>query len=135
MLGPALQRDVVDLDATLRQPLLEIPVRQPEAQIPPDRQHDHIGREPVAREGRSSDLDWVAAATPAHTDSLMPPSPPSQRNRADIAIYPGEAGGGHSSSRAVSANRRVSLFRKATDDGHGSRRRERLSRFRRVGVG
>jgi hypothetical protein len=52
------------------------------AQIPADRQQDHIRREPVAREGRSSDFDRVAVATGSHASSLMPPSPTSQCNRA-----------------------------------------------------
>src|SRR5665213_3517782 len=73
---------MVDLDSALREQLLEVPVCQPEAQIPPDRQQDHIRREPVARQSRSSDFDLVAVATGSHVDSLTPPSPTSQRNRA-----------------------------------------------------
>ena len=42
--------DVINVDATLREELLEVPVRQPESQIPPDRQHDHFWRGPEARE-------------------------------------------------------------------------------------
>jgi hypothetical protein len=38
VLDPAVPRDMVDLDSTLRQQFLEIAVRQPEPQIPPDRQ-------------------------------------------------------------------------------------------------
>jgi hypothetical protein len=34
---------VVDLDATLGQELLEVPVGKPEPQIPADRQDDHLG--------------------------------------------------------------------------------------------
>jgi hypothetical protein len=81
VLDPGVQRDKVDLDSTLREQLLEIPLRQPEAQIPADRQQDQIGREPVAREGRSSDFHRVAAATGSHANTLIPPSPASQGNR------------------------------------------------------
>ena len=83
VLDPAVQRDMVDLDSTLREQLLEIPVRQPETQIPPDRQQDHIRREPIASEGRSSDFDRVAVATGSHANSLTPPTPTSQCNTAD----------------------------------------------------
>ena len=40
-----LQRDVVDLDAALGEPLFDVAVRQPEGQIPADGQDDHVGRE------------------------------------------------------------------------------------------
>ena len=42
---PSIHRDVVDLDATLGQQFLEVAVRQPEAQLPADRQHDRLARE------------------------------------------------------------------------------------------
>jgi hypothetical protein len=40
-----------DLDTPLGEQLLDISVRQPEAQVPADRQHDDIGREAEAGEG------------------------------------------------------------------------------------
>jgi hypothetical protein len=50
---PAGRRgDVVDLDAPLGQQLLDVPVGQPEAQVPADRQHDHLRREPKPGERR-----------------------------------------------------------------------------------
>jgi hypothetical protein len=47
------QGDVIDVDAAFREEFLEIAVRQPEPEIPPDRQHDHLGRETETRERRS----------------------------------------------------------------------------------
>ena len=52
-MDPPVHRDVVDLDASLGQELLHVPVGQAEPQVPPDRQGDDLGREPVAREGRT----------------------------------------------------------------------------------
>ncbi len=49
-LHPAEKRDVIDVDAPLGKELLEVSVRQPEAQIPTHRQQDHLRREPEAHE-------------------------------------------------------------------------------------
>jgi hypothetical protein len=48
---PPVDGDLVDLDTALDQQLLHVAVGQAVAQIPPDRHHDHLGREPKAREG------------------------------------------------------------------------------------
>ena len=56
-LHPPVQGDVVDLDTALGQQLLEVPVRQPEPQVPPHRQDDHLRREPVADERRPAHID------------------------------------------------------------------------------
>ena len=50
-LDPAVDADVVDLDAPLGQQLLDIAVRQAISEIPADRQHDHLGRETKAGKG------------------------------------------------------------------------------------
>jgi len=60
---------VVDLDVLLGEQLLDISVRQPETQVPADRQHDHIGRETEAGEGRPSDGNGAGAAS-SHCHSL-----------------------------------------------------------------
>jgi hypothetical protein len=60
---------VVDLDAPLDQQFLEVAVRQPEAQLPADRQHDHLGREAKAGEGRMRD-ETKAGAASSNADSL-----------------------------------------------------------------
>jgi hypothetical protein len=54
-LGPAVDGDVIDLDAAFGEQLLDVAVRQREAQGPADRQHDHVGREAEAGQGRSAD--------------------------------------------------------------------------------
>jgi hypothetical protein len=41
---------VIDDDAALREELRKIAIRQTESQIPADRQHDHLGREPETHE-------------------------------------------------------------------------------------
>jgi transglutaminase-like putative cysteine protease len=49
-LYPAVDDDVIDLDATLDQQFFDIAVRQAIAQVPPDGEHDHVRREPEANE-------------------------------------------------------------------------------------
>jgi hypothetical protein len=49
-LHPPVHSNVVDLDATLDQQLFHVPVGRSVAQIPPDRDHDHLGWEPKAGE-------------------------------------------------------------------------------------
>jgi len=44
-LHPPIERDVVDLDATLGEKLFEVPVGQPVPEVPAHRQQDHLGRE------------------------------------------------------------------------------------------
>jgi hypothetical protein len=41
---------VIDGDAALGQQFLNVPVRQPVAQVPADRYRDHLPREPEASE-------------------------------------------------------------------------------------
>jgi len=50
VLHPPVQGDVIHFYPAFGQELLDIPVRQAEAQIPAHRQHDHIRREAVASE-------------------------------------------------------------------------------------
>ena len=51
-LYPPVHRDVVDDDAPLGQQLLDVSVGQPVAQVPADRDRDHLGREPEPGERR-----------------------------------------------------------------------------------
>jgi hypothetical protein len=60
-LGPAVDGDVIDLDAAFGEQLLDVAVRQREAQGPADRQHDHVGREAEAGEGRSADASGAGS--------------------------------------------------------------------------
>jgi hypothetical protein len=48
---PPIDGDVVDFDPALGEQFLDVAVRQPEAQIPADCQHNHIGWEAEAGEG------------------------------------------------------------------------------------
>ena len=41
-----LEGDVVNLDSTLGEELFDIAIRKAEPQVPPNREDDHIGREP-----------------------------------------------------------------------------------------
>jgi len=43
---------MVDFDTPFAEQLLHVAVRQAVAQVPPHRHHDHLGREPEAREDR-----------------------------------------------------------------------------------
>jgi hypothetical protein len=48
--GPTGDGDVIDGDAALGQQFLDVPVGQPVAQVPADRDRDHLPREPEASE-------------------------------------------------------------------------------------
>jgi hypothetical protein len=50
-LDPPIDRDVVDLDPTLGQQLLDVPVGEAEPQVPTDGQGDDLRWEPVPGEG------------------------------------------------------------------------------------
>jgi hypothetical protein len=54
-LNPPVYRDMVDLDPALGEELFDITVGQPEAEIPADRQHNHIGWGTEAAKGGSRD--------------------------------------------------------------------------------
>jgi hypothetical protein len=45
-LHPPEDRDMVDLDTTFEEEFFDVAVGQVVAQIQPDRDHDHLGREP-----------------------------------------------------------------------------------------
>lgn len=66
MLHPSEQRDVIDLDTAFRPQLIEIPVRQRKTQIPPNREQDHLGREPVAKS--------LASTSSRRLRNLIPPA-------------------------------------------------------------
>jgi hypothetical protein len=44
-LHPPIDRDVINLDPPLAEQLFDVAVRQPIAQVPTDREDDHLGRE------------------------------------------------------------------------------------------
>src|SRR5690349_21780881 len=68
---------MVDVDASLGEQLLNVPVGEPVAQVPPRGQQDHVRREPEPDErprGRRSTDQTFHCPTPAD------PSPIGQRN-------------------------------------------------------
>jgi hypothetical protein len=69
----------------LGQQLLQVPVRQPEPQVPADRQQDHLGREPESRETRGRDLDWTTATPKSH-----PANVPTRRRFPSTQQWPGQ---------------------------------------------
>jgi hypothetical protein len=54
-LHPAVECDVIDLDASLGEQLLDVAIGQAEAQVPADRQDDHVRWEAEAGECRPGD--------------------------------------------------------------------------------
>ncbi len=67
---PAVDSDVVDLDAALGEQLLNVAVGQRETQVPAERQDDDVRREAEASEGGSWDCRRATAAS-SHRDSLI----------------------------------------------------------------
>jgi hypothetical protein len=67
---PPVDRHVVDLHTTLSQWFLEVAVGQAEAQVPADRQHDHIGWEAEAGKGGSRRDRPTGAVRGSHGRSL-----------------------------------------------------------------
>jgi hypothetical protein len=59
---------VVHLDTPLGEELLDVAVRQREAQVPAHREHDHLGREAEASEGRP--FEGGPDAVSSHDTSL-----------------------------------------------------------------
>ena len=75
-LHPPVDGDVVNLDAAFGEQLLDIAVGEAKAQVPADRQHDHIRREAETGEGRlcngigvdvASSHDTILAGRSAHS--------------------------------------------------------------------
>ena len=86
-LHPPEQRDVINLDPALSQQLLEVPVRQPEPQIPAHRQHNHLGPEPEPSKRRRPHLERRAGPATLHPDGLAGPDSTGQRNSARRGHY------------------------------------------------
>jgi hypothetical protein len=74
-LHPPKQGDVINVDAALCQELLQIAVRQPEAQIPAHRQHDHLRRETEPCERRKPRHGRCGTTTALHPRTLAEPKP------------------------------------------------------------
>jgi hypothetical protein len=69
-LHPPVDGGVVDVDAALAEELLDVAVGQPEAQVPADREHDHVGREAKAGESGPHSGSRARAAAGSHASSL-----------------------------------------------------------------
>jgi hypothetical protein len=69
-LHPPVHRDVVDLDTALGQQLLHVPVGQAVAQVPADRDRDHLQREPEPGKRRPIDVGTGGSAS-THPLSLL----------------------------------------------------------------
>jgi hypothetical protein len=78
-LHPPIHRHVVHGDAAFGQQLLYIPLREAVAQVPADRDTDHLGWEPEPGEGRPVDVRASGGARSTHRPSFLSqlrPSPP-----------------------------------------------------------
>src|SRR6266540_3144944 len=67
---PPVDAHVVDLDASFGQELLHVPVGEAEAQVPPDRQGDDVGREAIPGEGRGGRRSGTKVTSRSHRASL-----------------------------------------------------------------
>ena len=66
-LRPPVDRDVIDLDPTLTQQLLDVAIGEPIPQIPPHSQHDDLRLEPEPHERRvCNDGYWTGTTKPHH---------------------------------------------------------------------
>jgi hypothetical protein len=72
-----VDRDVVDVDATLGQQFLDIPVGQPEPQIPAHREHDHIRWEAEPGERRTTQNPKIGPPRQLHAACRMTTRPAS----------------------------------------------------------
>ena len=88
---PPVDGDVVDLDPALGEQLFDVAVGQAEAQVPPDRQHDHIRREAEPGEGGARGDRRAGAVSGSHGRSVSArtTSRPTQQSLTDqAATYP-----------------------------------------------
>jgi hypothetical protein len=65
-----LDGDVVDVDPALGEQFLDIAVRKAEAQVPADRQHDQLGWEAEAGEGRAHSGSKPRVVAGSHASSV-----------------------------------------------------------------
>jgi hypothetical protein len=84
-LDPPVDAHVVDLDTSLRQEFLDVPVGQAEPQVPADGQGDDLGREPIARERGTRGWAGTRVSVRSHSASL---SDGSEGDQCNIASEP-----------------------------------------------
>ena len=92
-LDPAVERDVIDLDAAVGQHECQVAVADREPKVPAHRPEDHLGRKRKPWKARavvmSGALGWGSGGSAAPTRS----KPAAQRNRARPARASGRRGG------------------------------------------
>jgi hypothetical protein len=69
-LHPPVDGDVIELDPALDQQFLDVSVGEFETQVPPDRDDDHLGREPVPSERRLRRQPEASTVRQLHCSSL-----------------------------------------------------------------
>jgi hypothetical protein len=77
---PAVDSDVVDLDAALDQQLLDVAIRQAVAKVPADRYDDDLGWEAEASEGRPWSGSRARAGSHASSLAARTWSQPTQQS-------------------------------------------------------
>jgi hypothetical protein len=90
-LDPPIDRDVVDLDPTLGQQLLDVPVGEAEPQVPADGQGDDLRWEPVSGESRARRRAGKRESVRFHERSLadgLAPRPMQQCPEASSSTFP-----------------------------------------------
>jgi hypothetical protein len=90
-LHPAVDGDMVDLDPALGEELFDVAVRQAEAQVPADREHDHLGWE--AEAGKGGPRDWrEARAVGSHAASLAAATPAQPTQQSHLKVFSDTSG-------------------------------------------
>ena len=88
-LHPAMQCDVIHLDAAFREEFFKVSVRQPEPQIPAHCKHDHLRREPVYDERKRQRCGHCDTTTAVHGRTSSSLTQVRQRNSASRCPWPG----------------------------------------------
>jgi len=81
---------MVDLDAALGEELLEIPVGEVVAKVPPDGEGDEVGRKPEAPKGGGAGEGSGHDAQPYPSEAFPPlAAPPTQQTRVELSAIDG----------------------------------------------
>ncbi len=82
-MNPTVDSDVINPDPAFDEKLFDVSVGQSVAEVPTDSEHDHLGREPEARERATIDIRRLIPMM-AHLDTVagQRPDPSTQQCRA-----------------------------------------------------
>jgi hypothetical protein len=116
-LDPPIDGDVIDGDAPLGQQFLDVPLGQAIAQVPADRERDHLSREPEAGEHRGLPKDVIEPVSRGCDQS-------TQRCRSGRPSGFGERAGETDREQSGTAPRVYSANRALFQPVSGSRRPE-----------